>query len=300
MASSWPAAFDGSFPGYPYKDNLEFVLGAYANSWVQAIQALETGIGYGSGSVPANPLYSQALNQNYSTITARIAFLEPFFQALVAAGSSSIAVIDQSVGDIQPIVISGAASVGNSGKAADGRHAHAGPGFGVGLSTPVGPHTTDSDGTSTAVARANHGHAIGGYPTLRTALTTFTVPGNVSNDPITFGSVLEDTDNAWTGHSQYDVVTPGFWIISVVINLTSPANAVLGLALQWFTTDSSGFIGGQVSVPAGGNLQSFNPTIGQRFKAGDTFQVTATNNSATPVVLGAGLNCQLTATWVHN
>lgn len=116
MASTWPAAFDFSFPGFPYQDNTEFVLAVYANSWISAIQALETGIGFGSGSSTSNPLYSATYNETFSTITARIANVE-------ADAASSVS-INSAVNNILPVA--GAASVGNSGLAADAKHQHLG------------------------------------------------------------------------------------------------------------------------------------------------------------------------------
>jgi microcystin-dependent protein len=116
MASSWPAAYDYSFPGYPYVNSTEYVLAAYANSWVQAIQALETGIGYGTGSVAANPLYSVAYNQSFATITARIANVESSAASGVVINSNSNNI--QSVGSVN--------QAGSNGSAADAGHTHKG------------------------------------------------------------------------------------------------------------------------------------------------------------------------------
>ena len=55
--STYPNSVDTSFPGYPYVDDIEFVLAESANAWVQAIQAIENTIGAGQGAIAANPLY---------------------------------------------------------------------------------------------------------------------------------------------------------------------------------------------------------------------------------------------------
>lgn len=116
MASSWPTAYDFSFPGFPYMDNTEFVLAVYANSWISAIQALETGIGYGSGSTAANPLYSVAYNKTFATITARIANVE--------ADANTSVNLNSSAANILPVAAT--ASAGSSGLGADARHVHVG------------------------------------------------------------------------------------------------------------------------------------------------------------------------------
>ena len=58
--STYPTAFDSTFPGYPYVDNTEFLDQTQANAWVSAIQNIETAIGYGGIGNPASPLYSAA------------------------------------------------------------------------------------------------------------------------------------------------------------------------------------------------------------------------------------------------
>lgn len=114
---AWPASYDASFPGYPYVDDVEYVLATYANSWVAAIQSLEQGIGSGSGPSANNPLYSVQYNKYYSTITARIAAIET-----VATGGIRL---NTAAGNIQPIS-SVAAQAGNTGLAADAGHVHLG------------------------------------------------------------------------------------------------------------------------------------------------------------------------------
>jgi microcystin-dependent protein len=116
MPSSYPAALDSSFPGYPYVDNTEYILSSYANAWIQSIQAIQTAIGFGTGSIAANPLYSAAFVKTFSNITARTAYTENLVLNQL--------VLDTTVGDIQPVGTTPAA--GNSGKAADAKHAHLG------------------------------------------------------------------------------------------------------------------------------------------------------------------------------
>lgn len=116
MASSYPGIFDAAFPGYPYADNVEYVLASQANAWVSAIQAIETAVGYGAGSIAANPLYSAAYGTLYQTITARIAASENNIVALPA--------IDTNVAHIANV--GSAAVAGATGKVADAGHVHKG------------------------------------------------------------------------------------------------------------------------------------------------------------------------------
>lgn len=118
MPSSYPGGLDSSFPGYPYVDNTEYILSAFADAWVAAIQAIESTIGYGSGSVAANPLFSTTYpgQSPFSTITARIAYIESVLANTVG--------LDESAADIQPVGATAAA--GGSGFGADAKHVHVG------------------------------------------------------------------------------------------------------------------------------------------------------------------------------
>lgn len=116
MASSYPGAIDVSFPGYPYQDNVEFVLAASANSWVSALQAIENTVGAGTGFVIANPLYSPAYNQSFPTLAARVANAESILSGAVALNGAA--------GTIQPV--GGAGAAGSSGLGARADHVHAG------------------------------------------------------------------------------------------------------------------------------------------------------------------------------
>lgn len=117
----WPGTYDATFPGFPYQDNVEYILGSYANAWVAAFQALETGIGYGSGASSTNPLYSTTFNETYSTITARIVNLE---QPLANYSTTVVPVIDTAAGDI--VDVGATRSAGSTGKTADAGHGHRG------------------------------------------------------------------------------------------------------------------------------------------------------------------------------
>jgi microcystin-dependent protein len=114
--SSYPGAFDSTFPGYPYVDNTEFLDQTHANAWVAAIQAIESTIGYGTAGTAASPLYSATYATTYATVTARIAGLESTVNALPK--------INASAGTIQPVGAANAA--GSSGLLADAAHVHAG------------------------------------------------------------------------------------------------------------------------------------------------------------------------------
>lgn len=114
--STYPTAFDATFPGFPYVDNTEYVDQSQANAWVAAIQAIQSTIGYGANGTPQSPLYSAQYATTYSTVTARMAALE----TTVADGIQ----INTSAANIQPI--GPAAVAGNSGLAADARHVHPG------------------------------------------------------------------------------------------------------------------------------------------------------------------------------
>lgn len=116
MASSYPASFDATFPGWPYTDNTEFILAAFGNSWVSAIQAIEQTVGYGSGSSSSNPLYSPEYNKTFSTLASRMANVE-----VEAAGGITL---DPAAGDIGPI--GPEAIAGATGMGADAGHGHAG------------------------------------------------------------------------------------------------------------------------------------------------------------------------------
>lgn len=122
MPSTWPLAFDASFPGYPYQDEIEYITGEQANAWVQAIQALEQGLGYGTATSASNPLYSSVNNEYYSTLAARLTAIETTHESAVG--------IDSAAGDIQPVGSSGSgggvAVAGNKGLAADAGHVHPG------------------------------------------------------------------------------------------------------------------------------------------------------------------------------
>lgn len=114
--STFPTAFDATFPGYPYVDNTQFVDQTQANAWVQAIQAIESTIGYGTLGTPASPLYSAAYATTYATVTARIAALET-----VVVGGLKLNTV---AANIQPVGV--AALAGGSGLAADATHVHPG------------------------------------------------------------------------------------------------------------------------------------------------------------------------------
>lgn len=114
--STYPTAFDSTFPGYPYVDNTEYLDQTQANAWVSAIQNLETTIGYGLVGNPASPLWSAAYNTTYSSLTARLVATE----ALVNNGVK----INSSGGVIQSVGVTNQA--GASGLAADAAHVHAG------------------------------------------------------------------------------------------------------------------------------------------------------------------------------
>jgi microcystin-dependent protein len=118
MASSYPGALDSSFPQYPYADNTDYITAVTADAWVQAIQAIEGTLGYGTGSVAANPLYSTTYPavSPFTTVTARIAHLEA--QTVAAIG------VDTAVGDYQPV--GNTTATGGTGKAADAGHIHQG------------------------------------------------------------------------------------------------------------------------------------------------------------------------------
>lgn len=113
--STYPTAFDATFPGYPYVNSTEYVDQTHANAWVSAIQNLETTIGYGGIGNPASPLYSAAYNTTYATLTARIVATEQ----KVLNGLT----INSSNGVIQSVGASNQA--GASGLAADAAHVHA-------------------------------------------------------------------------------------------------------------------------------------------------------------------------------
>jgi microcystin-dependent protein len=140
MASSYPGALDASFPGYPYVDNTEYVLANYANSWVLAIQAIENTIGFGTGGVATNPLFSTAYpgSSPFSTITARILHAEQLLLNQIQ--------LDTTAGDIQPVGASAVA--GSSGKAADAKHVHQGVTSVNGRSGAITIQTTDVSATT--------------------------------------------------------------------------------------------------------------------------------------------------------
>jgi microcystin-dependent protein len=115
--STYPVAFDSTFPGYPYVDNTQFIDQTQANAWVQAIQNIETAVGYGTGGTAASPLYSAAYATTYSTMTARISALE----GNVVNNSVKL---NTSAGNIQSVGASNQA--GSTGLAADAGHIHAG------------------------------------------------------------------------------------------------------------------------------------------------------------------------------
>lgn len=114
--STYPTAFDATFPGYPYIDNTQFLDQTQANAWVQAIQAIEATIGYGAAGTPASPLYSATYATTYTTVAARMAGLE----ATVAGGLK----LNTSAANIQ--AVGTVAQAGNSGLAADAKHVHPG------------------------------------------------------------------------------------------------------------------------------------------------------------------------------
>lgn len=119
--SSFPVAFDATFPGYPYVDEQDYVDATSANAWVAALQAIENTIGHGANGTAASPLYSAAYATTYSSITARIAALEGTVEGGLKLNSSNTLI--QSVG--------GANVAGSSGLAADAAHVHEGQSAGT-------------------------------------------------------------------------------------------------------------------------------------------------------------------------
>jgi microcystin-dependent protein len=116
MASAWPLTYDATFPGYPYQDEIEYITGEQANSWVSAIQALENGIGFGGATSSSNPLYSEVNNTYYADMASRLSAIEQTHENAVG--------IDPAAADIQPV---GSTSVaGGSGLASDAKHVHQG------------------------------------------------------------------------------------------------------------------------------------------------------------------------------
>ena len=126
MASSYPTGLDTGFPGWPYTDYTQYVTAEQANSWITAIQQIETVVGYGAGGSPANPLYSQQQGQTYTSVAARLSAIE----TSVAGGLK----LNSSAGTIQPVGTT--AQAGSTGLAADAGHVHAG--FSASGLVPIG------------------------------------------------------------------------------------------------------------------------------------------------------------------
>lgn len=146
MPSTYPGALD-SWPGSPYVDGTEYMDASYANYWISAMTAIETTIGYGSGSTAANPLYSTTYGLSYATVTARIAAIEA-----TVVGSSKL---NTAAGNIGPI--STTATAGSTGLGADAGHGHEGV-LRVLAGTNITVASTDSAGHGTVtISAANAG-----------------------------------------------------------------------------------------------------------------------------------------------
>lgn len=130
---TWPANYQASFPGYPYTDNTEYVLSAYANSWVLSIQAMQAGIGFGSGASDANPLYSTAFNHAWTTITARTVNIESILRRYSIG--QTIPNLNTNPANVEPVAAT--ASAGAVGSMADSGHVHVGVTSINGQSGPV-------------------------------------------------------------------------------------------------------------------------------------------------------------------
>lgn len=113
--STYPAAFDSTFPGFPYVDATEYLDQTHANAWVAAIQAIESTIGFGSGGTPASPLYSATYATTYSTVTARIAALEG-----KVTGGLKLNTANSNTQSVSTVNLAG-----STGLAADAGHVHA-------------------------------------------------------------------------------------------------------------------------------------------------------------------------------
>ena len=135
---TWPANPTASFPGYPYTDNTEYVLSAYANSWVVTIQAIENGIGSGSGASDANPLYSTAFNYTYPTITARTVGIESILRRYSIG--QEIPNLNTNPTNVHPVAAT--ASAGSVGTMADAGHVHVGV---TSINGQSGPVTVTTD-----------------------------------------------------------------------------------------------------------------------------------------------------------
>jgi len=169
---SWPANYSASFPGQPYTDNTEYVLAAYATSWVQAIQDLQAGIGYGSGASDANPVYSVAFNATYQTVTARIVAIESILQNFA---NGTIPRLNTNPSNIKPVA--GTAFAGNVGLAADAGHQHVGVSSYNGRVGAVTSQVTDTKWPFTQLGDVVFGSETSGQYTL--LHTSGASPGNV-------------------------------------------------------------------------------------------------------------------------
>jgi hypothetical protein len=168
--STWPAAYDATFPGWPYQDNTEYVLADYANSWVSAIQQIETGLGSGTGTAVSttsspsftyatSPLTSTAYSTTYGSLAERISATEKAIPASVVSGNGQLPVVSTSVGDIRPVAAT--AVLGNSTSAAPSNHVHVGVTSFNGRSGTVTFASTDFGPAFTAAGQIVYGTGSG-------------------------------------------------------------------------------------------------------------------------------------------
>lgn len=168
--STWPAAYDATFPGWPYQDNTEYVLAAYANSWVSALQQIETGLGSGTGTAVSttsspsftyatSPLTSAAYSTAYSSLAERISATEKAIPASVVSGNGKVPILSTTVGDIQPVAAT--AVLGNSTSAAPSNHVHVGVTSFNGRSGVVGFNSADIGPVFTAAGQIIYASASG-------------------------------------------------------------------------------------------------------------------------------------------
>lgn len=146
MASSWPGNIDIFTTHVDYTEYMT----AYDLNFVQeAITALETNIGYGSGS--SNPLYSSQFGETFSTLSARLNYSEGVV--------GSVPALDTTAGDISTSQPGNTALAGSIGKGTDAGHRHAREPWGVTaqISTST-PGDTGAAGASGAVTDAGHVH----------------------------------------------------------------------------------------------------------------------------------------------
>lgn len=196
MASSFPNGLDTGFPGWPYVDNIEFVTAEQANSWIAAIQAIETAIGYGTGV--ASPLYSAAYGTTFPTLASGASSRLANVETKIVNGLK----LNTAAGNIQSIGLSN--QPGNSGLAADAAHVHNGvPPAGllpIGsiILWPAGATTFPSGAQGTYLACNGQLISQGTYSTLfgivgtsfGSGSGTFGLPNFNDRFPVGVGSVI--------------------------------------------------------------------------------------------------------------